>query len=641
MKPIKQGRHAPNTRPHGEASLDGLLRAMICVLVSVLPGVMALAPAHAGNEPALVLADGQRQGPSGHLERLADGTRASLGIKDVMARTSGWEPASNHVNLGLSSRHWWFRLPVHNERPERVQRLLEIGYPSLDQVDVYAVEDGDVVASFAMGDHRPFPERPVSHRFFVAPLEWPADTTRTLYIHVHSTGPLQVPLRLWGYDEFFTHTQLQQTLAALFFGAMLIMGLYNFFIFLGIRERAHGFYVLHLLALVMFVLSVTGYGFQYLWPQAVDWNERSIGVFLTLAVVFAMFFTRDFLQLATRHHTRTVQLALYGVYGLLALMTLSVLLAPYTLMLVIVVAGANIACVTAFGAGFYTWWRGDQSARFYLLAWGALLAGGLILAASRFSILPRNLFTENAVQIGATLLVSLLSLAMAERINEERRRRAEAQRRALDQERAARLARDEALETQRQANAMLEQRVEERTRELAEANRQLETMSLTDALTELHNRRSFDDIMAVEYNRCYRYGHPLSLIFVDIDHFKDFNDTLGHQVGDSCLQMVGRVIAASASREADVAARYGGEEFCILLPETDLAGALAVAERVRRNVETEHFPVRDHSYRVTVSLGVSCHYPATADDAQRLLQEADQALYESKQNGRNQVTRSA
>ena len=613
-------------------------RGRLCGLVVLSLALLALAPAHARESGPLILDATAGQSPSGHLERLHGGPEGELSIQDVVATESGWEPASDHVNLGLSPDHWWFRLPVHNDRPEPVQRLLEIGYPSLDHVDVYAVDDGEVVSSFNMGDHRPFSERPVSHRFFVAPLEWPADTTRTLYIHVHSTGPLQVPLELWTYDDFFTHSQLQQTVAALFFGAMLIMGLYNFFIFLGIRERAHGYYVLHLLTLVLFVLSVTGYGFQYFWPQAVDWNERSIGVFLTLAVVFAGLFTRDFLHLRTRHHTRVIQWSLSGVYVLLAVMVLAVLFAPYTLMLITVVAIANFTCVAAFMAGLYTWWRGEQSARFYLLAWGALLAGGLVLGASRFSILPRNLFTENAVQIGATLLVSLLSLAMAERINEERRRRAQAQRQALDQERAARLAREEALETQRQANAMLEQRVEERTRELAEANRQLETMSLTDALTQLHNRRSFDEIMAVEYNRCYRYGHPLSLIFVDIDHFKDFNDTYGHQVGDTCLQVVGRVIAQSACRDADVTARYGGEEFCILLPETDRDGALEVAERVRRNVEQERFLVGGRQEPVTVSLGVACHHPDTPDGAHQLLREADQALYESKQKGRNQVT---
>lgn len=613
-------------------------RGRLCGLLAAWLVLLVLAPAHARDEGALILDDTAGQSPSGHLERLHGGPEGELSIQDVMATENGWEPASDHVNLGLSPDHWWFRLPVRNDRPEPVQRLLEIGYPSLDQVDVYSVENGEVVSSFEMGDHQPFSERPVSHRFFVAPLEWPAETTRTLFIHVHSTGPLQVPLELWTYDDFFTHSQLQQTVAALFFGAMLVMGLYNFFIFLGIRERAHGYYVLHLLTLVLFVLSVTGYGFQYFWPQAVNWNERSIGVFLTLAVVFAGLFTRDFLHLGTRHRTRLVQWGLSSVYALLIIMVLAVLLAPYTLMLITVVAIANITCVAAFGAGLYTWWRGEQSARFYLLAWGALLAGGLVLAASRFSILPRNLFTENAVQIGATLLVSLLSLAMAERINEERRRRAHAQRQALDQERAARLAREEALETQRQANTMLEQRVEERTRELAEANRQLETMSLTDALTQLHNRRSFDEIMAVEYKRCYRYSHPLSLIFVDIDHFKDFNDTYGHQVGDTCLQVVGRVIAQSACRDADVTARYGGEEFCILLPETERDGALEVAERVRLNVEQERFLIRGRQVPVTVSLGVACHHPDTPDGTHQLLQQADQALYESKQNGRNQVT---
>lgn len=604
-----------------------------CTIVLVL----AFAPAQA-MEP-LTLDDARdRQVPGERLELLRD-PKGQLAIDDLIATEHDWSPSRDgRVNLGLSKDHWWFRLQVHNPSPNPERRLLEIAYPSLDQVDVYAVENGEVVSSFRMGDHQPFHERPVEHRFFVVPLQWPADTTRTLYLNVSSSGPLQVPLTLWQEAPFFTHAETYQMTAGLFFGAMLIMGLYNFFIYLGLRERAHIHYVIHLFSLMLFVAAITGYGFQYLWPGAVDWNERSIGFFLTLATVFGLLFTRDFLRLKTRYNTPLIKTVLFIAYGLYTTMVLTVVFAPYTVMLITVVSGAVLTCAGAFLVGGYTWWHGEQSARYYMIAWGSLLAGGIVLAASRFSVLPRNLFTENAVQIGAVMLMALLSFAMAERINEERRRRYQAQREALDQERAARQARDESLRAQREANRVLEQRVEERTRELALANERLQQMSLTDPLTDLRNRRCFDETLQVEYNRCFRYGHSLSLIFIDIDHFKNFNDKYGHQVGDTCLQVVGRVIATSAVRDADVTARFGGEEFCILLPETDMDGARAVAERVRQRVEQERFLVSGHQVPVTVSLGVACRVPDTPEGSHQLLKEADQALYESKNQGRNRVT---
>lgn len=165
---------------------------------------------------------------------------------------------------------------------------------------------------------------------------------------------------------------------------------------------------------------------------------------------------------------------------------------------------------------------------------------------------------------------------------------------------------------------------------------QLEQMAYRDQLTGLHNFRFFSARLAEEAQRAKRYRHQLSLVMLDIDHFKKFNDTHGHQAGNSALQQLARVVKDTV-RDTDSVARYGGEEFALILPETTKRLAHELAERVRANVEANPVLLGGHHHKVTVSLGVAT-IPRDAFGGQALVEAADQALYRSKQAGRNQVT---
>ncbi len=174
---------------------------------------------------------------------------------------------------------------------------------------------------------------------------------------------------------------------------------------------------------------------------------------------------------------------------------------------------------------------------------------------------------------------------------------------------------------------------------LATSNRKLETLSNTDGLTGIANRRHFDEVLAREYARHARSGASLSLILLDIDHFKAFNDLYGHVAGDECLQRVARVIADCAIRPADLAARYGGEEFACILPETERSGALDVAEKIRQRIMACAIPhqgsaVADH---VTASLGVATVTCTDQSSAVEVVSQVDELLYRAKSSGRNRV----
>ena len=175
--------------------------------------------------------------------------------------------------------------------------------------------------------------------------------------------------------------------------------------------------------------------------------------------------------------------------------------------------------------------------------------------------------------------------------------------------------------------------------ELETANRQLSVLVRQDGLTGLGNRRHFDDMLGTEYRRAMRMGTPLTLIMVDVDRFKAFNDLYGHPAGDACLQAVARALAGSLRRPADLAVRYGGEEFAVLLPSTDEAGALVSAQRIQDAIRGAAVPhAGSDGGAVSLSLGVAVLLPGEGGDGPAALVEAaDTALYAAKRAGRNRV----
>lgn len=174
----------------------------------------------------------------------------------------------------------------------------------------------------------------------------------------------------------------------------------------------------------------------------------------------------------------------------------------------------------------------------------------------------------------------------------------------------------------------------------ADAMREL---TLTDALTGVANRRSFNETMDNEWRRCARSGVELAIIMIDIDHFKHYNDTYGHQAGDHCLQQVSAAMKRCAGRPPDLLARYGGEEFIILLPQVGAEGAEVVAKRLLEEIRLLQIPHKASSVGplVTVSMGVATVLPDENDDPSGLIRAADALLYRAKESGRNRYCMSA
>lgn len=183
----------------------------------------------------------------------------------------------------------------------------------------------------------------------------------------------------------------------------------------------------------------------------------------------------------------------------------------------------------------------------------------------------------------------------------------------------------------------LTQKVAEQAAALQQANQKLKRLADLDGLTQVANRRRFDEYLKREWQRLRRERAPLSLILCDVDYFKQYNDRYGHLAGDNCLKQVALAIERTLKRPADLVARYGGEEFAIILPNTELAGAVELAEMTRLEVQKLRIAhVRSQSSQyVTISIGVSSQIPDPINTPQSLVAAADRALYKAKKNGRN------
>lgn len=184
-------------------------------------------------------------------------------------------------------------------------------------------------------------------------------------------------------------------------------------------------------------------------------------------------------------------------------------------------------------------------------------------------------------------------------------------------------------------NKNLESMVEQRTLELKLANDRLAELAMTDSLTKVMNRRAFSKKLLEEIDRSGRYKHSMVVAMIDVDHFKHFNDSEGHLLGDEALKKMAQIFSGNL-RKSDSLARYGGEEFVIMMPETKLASGVEICERLRAAVEAHHFQGQQREGFLTVSIGL-CEFPVAGDSPEELLGAADKALYEAKQSGRNRV----
>ena len=418
---------------------------------------------------------------------------------DVLAlKQDQWQKAthSETLNFGFIDQAVWVKLGPYRFQDDHV---LVVEYPLIDDLELYWVSDGVIIDRYHTGDLQAFDSRPIAHRQFVFPLP-KIDGEVSAYLRAKTEGALQLPYKITSLKAFFETDQLALTWQALFMGIMLALVVYNGFLFLTTRQVVYFWYILTVTFTALVQLNIHGITFQWLWPDYPEINQKATVILIALNIITAAVFT--ILFLSVRRYSRVATWILYSVVTLGGLTLLVGLLASYKVGVLLATLVTFLVTIVMWFVALYLWKQGQIIARFYLLAWTPVIIGHIVMSVSKAGILPHSKLYDFAPQIGGALEVLLLSFALAYQINLERKRRQEAQQRSLDLE--------------REAKETLEINVAERTKELEVLNAQLRTLTLTDGLTKVANRRRFDEKLLEEWNRGPRHGQPLSLLVMDI-----------------------------------------------------------------------------------------------------------------------------
>jgi two-component system, sensor histidine kinase LadS len=624
-----ESHHAPTRCRHGIRRLGELSRlAFLLVVLAAFPGIV---PAWASAVVLPSAADGSVH-IIGEASVLVDAER-DLTIETVRApeaveRFRPIEADSGDISLGYSSAPHWLRFdvraPYSGAAPQRSRWFLEVAYPALDRVEFYV---GDDTEPLVAGDRVAFSTRPVAHRNLVFPLDLLPGESTTVILKVETEGSLTIPLVLWDASAFNLNTQKSYSLLALYYGALAALLLYNFLLYLSIRDRRYLEYVLMLSGMLVGQVSYNGFGNQFLWPESTWWGHIALPVGLAFSGVFSAMFARSFL--GTRASAPWLDRILLGFAALFAINIAAMFVLPYVYGAAALPVLGILFALTAVASGVRCWMKDVPGAELYLLAWTAVLLGAAVVAARYHTWVPTNVFTTYAMQVGSALEMLLLSFALANSINILRRERTRAQNEALASQ--ARL-----VQTLQRSEQVLAQRVAQRTLELERANEQLERnqerlehIAHHDPLTGLANRLLLDDRIEHGITRARRHNARMVVLLADLDGFKPVNDELGHAAGDELLVAVaGRL--QHLVRAEDTVARLGGDEFVLVLEEVfDTEDANRVASGVAEEL-AKPFQIRGGNVTISASVGFA-FFPEDGKDAASLLQAADKAMYHQKE----------
>ncbi len=510
---------------------------------------------------------------------LLEDKTASLSFEQVQQAQSatGFHPVGDHSpNFGFTSSAWWVKFRLHNPLNSDEPLVIRQDYPLIDFFDVWYSRSGEQWQHVATGDRRNFDQRPLDNRTFLIPVKLAPGETAEVYARFETQGSMNIGLFAHSNNDVIDLVGREYLALGVYYGGFLVLIVYNLIMFLSVREKAFAYYLLYVLCYGLYMSVHNGISFQYLWPNNVWLANQSLIILLALSLFWALRFTRTILS--------TDKLAPVSdkVAGIMEWVSIGCLLisplVAYHTMIIPIAFLTVIICGHMMTMGVQTALRGSMPARYYLIAFTTLLLGVFVYMMKTFGLLPHTFWTQNSFQVGSLVEMVLLSLAIASRVSEIKRQ------------------------------------------------------SYIDALTRLYNRRYLNDQLSLEMHKAQRNGQPLTLAVIDIDNFKQFNDTHGHATGDEALKMVARILNETI-RKPFTPCRYGGEEFVLVLPNTSDAAAGVIAERVRRQIEDE----TADALGLTVSIGYASTECGDFEHEQELFEAADFALYRAKDNGRNQV----
>lgn len=530
---------------------------------------------------------GEQAQPLGsHLSLLDTAEPISLEAA-IKAREAGeFRPSQQAVpRFGIGTPPHWIYLPLHNPAKQPLKRTLQLGEAWIDQVDVYLLSDGHLLQQLRAGDGRRRLLQATPGMGYLLELQLPPGRSE-LYAQVYTADPLILPVQL------LSDSALQQARTAnnysygALYGFLLALLAYNLMLYAGLKDRNHLNYSIYLGAFILLNLSYTGHAGAWLWPDSL-FLKRYANPFLMNAIAWlGLHFARHFLALNT-HTPRLARAVMYGASFAILLQVLCASLGLHAQALWVAFASVLIYSLLMVLLGIVSLRRGQTAARYFLAATLFGMLGTALTDLSVWGLIPFTTLTYRAVDIGILLEATLLALALAYQMRQHQR-----------------------------------------------ARRQAETLARIDPLTGLLNRRAFLEQGNALWGQAIRHELPLTLIMLDLDHFKNINDQHGHDMGDNSLIATAQLLTQQC-RTGDILARWGGEEFLLLLPQTTLQDALVLAERLRQAIAALALEDAHGKIALSASFGVIAREQQA--QLEQLINAVDEHLYQAKQNGRNRV----
>lgn len=327
-----------------------------------------------------------------------------------------FSPADAYTfNQGYTSSSYWLKFNL-NFSADLINShwLLEIPFPLLDYIALYTPKNVNGYSVIHTGDRSPFEQRNIDTTDFVFGIQ-PNQQLNTYYLHIKTQDSLQVPLYLWREDAFPKHIAQTKGLQGIYFGIMIVMILYNLFIYLSVRERSYLFYISYITAFTLFQASMQGHSFEYFWPNNTWWANISIPFFGVFASFFASLFARDILH--TKALLPNLDKALIVIAAALLLTLPIVLFGSYKAGIYAAIFSTFIFFNLVLVTGFLAALKGNRTAKVFVIAWSIFLISGVISILGMMDIIPLEYGSQIALQVGSVIEVILLSMALADRIN--------------------------------------------------------------------------------------------------------------------------------------------------------------------------------------------------------------------------------
>lgn len=499
-----------------------------------------------GQNPIVLNEDFKRvQVGKEYLKIFKDST-ALMTISQVLQNQNKFVPfKGDSPNFGYSKSAFFAKFQVENTLNQEKEIFVEIDYAVLDDVRLYVVDSyGKVVKEVHTGDWLPFVQREIQTRNFVFRVKLPAYSTQTVILRIRSDSTVSFPIVVWQPDRFIQAESYSMWIFGIYYGIMLVMLLYNGFIYTVLREKSYLLYVLNILAILLFQFAFNGIGFQYLWGNLPGFNHFNMPMAAALLIIAGILFSREFLNTPAKQKVLDrVFLVIIAVSSILAILSLVV-----TQRVVLRVATFMVlpGCIAVLYGGFASLKQGFRPARFFVIAWLVYLIGAILVALRGLGLAPTNFLTTYSIQIGSAMEVILLSLALADKINTLRREIAQ---RALEKERLEKEQEREKREIFEQQNELLEQLVAQRTQELYEQNKRV-TDSIYYAQRIQQAILPSKNILVQSFPESFIYFKPRDIVSGDFYWFAEKDnkaiiavvDCTGHGVPGAFMSMIGNTL---------------------------------------------------------------------------------------------------